>query len=85
MNKESVTEESRMGSAMVDGELKTFRKGYTSAEYTPWIKSPLVNNLRVDGEYLTEVLNDEKVREALHIPTFVPGWEMCNMDIHGYY
>jgi len=31
--------EDRMGVAIVDGEEKIYKKGYTMSEYTPWLKN----------------------------------------------
>lgn len=73
----------RLGSTMVNGELKTYKRGYTAAEYTPWIKHILKDDdlHPVLGAYVTDYLNREDVRAALNIPTTAIGWEECSNDI----
>jgi hypothetical protein len=74
---------SREGFAIVDGEVKTYRKGFTQAEYTPWVKHMVANPHHVMGNGITEYLNREDVRKVLHIPSSAPGWSQCaNIDYH---
>lgn len=70
----------RYGSSMVEGELKEYRRGYTIDEYTPWLK-PVLSNVQkkhILGGALTDYLNREDVRTALHIPADHPAWEPCS-------
>jgi serine carboxypeptidase-like clade 2 len=79
-----VTEPNERGFAVVGGQLKTFKKVYTAADYTPWTFRPQsLNELPpcVYGEEMTRYLNRQDVRNSLHIPDFVQGWEMCKGDI----
>jgi len=39
----------------------------------------------VDGAWLTEYLNRADVRNALHIPTQYPGWNMCVDEEQGFH
>jgi hypothetical protein len=76
--------EDRMGKSIVNGVEKTYKRGMTQAEYTPWLKH-IVNNDRLMYTGLSDYLNDADVRTALHIPESAPGWEECNMSINEDY
>jgi len=69
----STRENSELGSVIIDGVEKTYRKGYTQKEYTPWIGSYMSGGSgdAVNGDFVTDYLNRADVREALHIPTTV--------------
>jgi len=73
-----------LGRTMVNGQLKTYKKGFTAAEYTPWIKhrqSKLGDDGLppcVYGIPVTDWMNSPDVRRVLHIPDSAPGWQMCN-------
>jgi hypothetical protein len=60
--------ENRLGEAMVNNEKKTYLRGYTYDEYTPWLskgrtlKSPLL------GSGVSDYVNREDVRLAMNIP-----------------
>jgi len=69
----------RIGVAIVDGEEKYYKRGYTMAEYTPWLKKhPLANQEVVEehilGDYVSDYVNDPKLRELINIPSDVPAW-----------
>lgn len=74
---------------MVDGRNRTYKRGATRAERTPWIKSmfsedhPMMTELLGDG--MSDYLNRPDVRSALHIPTYVDHYDECNNDIYGTY
>lgn len=77
--------ENRIGYSMVNGEIKSYRRGYTMQEYTPWAKHmQQKRNDVILGDYMTDYMNREDVRAAFHIPTSVQGWEMCSsrLDYH---
>lgn len=65
---------------MVAGELKTFKRGYTMSEYTPWVKH-LKNSEVILGDYLTDYMNRADVRAAFNIPDTAPGWEECSSKL----
>lgn len=72
----------RQGHAMIDGKVKTFRRGMTMSEYTPWVKHlKATNNEVILGDYLSGYMNREDVRKVLHIPAEAPGWEMCSSTL----
>ena len=70
-----VSDSSRMGEVMINGEVKRYKRGFTLQEYAPWskksIKSPLL------GAFVTDYINREDVREAMNIPTDTPAWVQC--------
>jgi cathepsin A (carboxypeptidase C) len=79
------TPESRMGYAVVKGQLKQYKRGKTHAEYTPFLQhSPQLGNHPLLGDGLSDYVNREDVREAMHIPDTLPGWDMCSstLDYH---
>ena len=65
-----------MGQTVIDGEIKTYRKGMTMQEYTPW-----ASNLTSNGEesvllndFVTDYMNLEETRAAFNIPADVQPW-----------
>ena len=72
----------RNATAMVNGVEKHYLRGMKQSEYTPWIKHLLSEeNDAVTNTFLTDYLNQEDVRTALHIPTDAPGWSMCSSTL----
>ena len=71
----------RMGSVMIDGKKKTFKRGYTRSEYTPWVKHLKSENEPILGDYFTSYMNREDVRKTFHIPSDVQGWEQCSSTL----
>ena len=79
--KTSQSSEDRMGYTIVDGEVKTFKKGMTMQEYTPWAKHLIGENSDSGillNDFLTTYMNQEAVRKAFNIPSNVQGWSMCS-------
>lgn len=70
----------RIGTTTIAGEERTYKRGMTMAEYTPFAKhimdSPSAHV--VNGDFLTDYMNREDVREAFNIPSDVQTWEMCS-------
>lgn len=56
---------------MIEGEEKTYRKGMTAAEYTPWVKGIKENDHYVTGDFLSDYINSPLVRKSLNIPDSV--------------
>ena len=78
----------RIGKVMVHGEEKTYTRGYTAKEYTPWakmLKSMPEENLKVSGDFVSDYVNSQELRDALHIPTAMPGWHNCNNNVTNNY
>jgi excinuclease UvrABC nuclease subunit len=74
----------RIGTVVIDGEERTYKRGYTMAEYTPWIRH-LTNKKSVMGDYVTTYMNQEELRTALNIPPTVQTWDMCRGEPDFYY
>jgi len=55
---------------MVEGELKTYKRGMTQEEYTPWMKNT-VKSKKLMGNGVTDYVNRQDVRRALHIPASI--------------
>mmetsp|Transcript_6304 Transcript_6304/g.10698 ORF Transcript_6304/g.10698 Transcript_6304/m.10698 type:complete len:216 (-) Transcript_6304:61-708(-) len=70
----------RLATVTVDGTERSFKRGYTAAEYTPWLKHhPLVKNSEaVFGDEVTTFLNDADVRSQLHISSEIESFEQCS-------
>lgn len=62
---------------MIDGVEKTYTRGFTLQEYTPWAKHLLTDTPHVLGMSLSDYVNKQEVRDALHIPTNMKGWNQC--------
>lgn len=76
------TDKERMGKVNIGGVEKTYKRGYTFAEYTPWIKNhPGAFSQRVYGDYVTDYINDPETRSNLHIPEDVPAYEECSKAV----
>jgi hypothetical protein len=71
----------RLGVSYVNGEAKTYKRGFTMQEYTPWLKS---SNAKILRDGTTDYVNRPDVRKAMNIPDSVQAWEMCTGNI-GYY
>lgn len=78
-----------MGKVMVGGEEKVFKRGYTAAEYTPWLKHNPILNLQdapfVFSTFLTDYINEPATRTSMHIPDSVQAYEQCSDSIGGNY
>ena len=73
----------RMGETIIAGEKRTYKRGMTMAEYTPFathlIDSPAAQV--VNGDFLTDYMNREDVREAFNIPSTTQTWEQCSSTL----
>lgn len=85
MDKQKALRENRIGTTVIDGETRTYKKGYTMQEYTPWAKHlNATKDPIILGDFLTDYMNRADVRTAFNIPTTVQTWEMCSsyLDYH---
>lgn len=79
-----------LGVSVVDGQPKTYKKIFTPEDYTPWAfthkKKENLDEVPpcVMGKPLIEYMNKDTVRKALHIPTDVHAWDMCNSETFRY-
>jgi carboxypeptidase C (cathepsin A) len=74
--------EDRYKSVMIGGQEKRYKRGYTVAEYTPWLKH-FVKDDRVMGDILSEYINSAEVRKALNIQGN-QHWDVCWDASHTY-
>jgi len=65
-----MTDEERIGTTVVNGTERTYKRGKTKLEYTPWAPKT-ESNMKVEGDFLSDYLNSPKVRKAMNIPDFV--------------
>ena len=77
----ALKESNRVGTTIIDGKLRTYKKGMTMSEYTPWVKHLKSSNEVILGDYLSDYMNREDVRKAFHVPTDVQTWEMCSSSL----
>jgi len=74
--------EDRMETVTIGGQEKTYRKGFTAREMSPWktmdSRQP-VKELTQSAD-LSTLVNTKEMREALHIPDEVPAWEQCTSN-----
>jgi len=81
-----------IGIKAIAGKLHTYKKVFTAAQYTPWVSllkgkknssesttKDSSNELPpcIYGQPVTDYLNRQDVKDALHIPSDVGTWEMC--------
>lgn len=67
---------------MVAGTERKYKRGMTMAEYTPWLKHVNASSsTHLIGDGLSDYVNREDVRAALHIPTTVPAFEQCSSKL----
>ena len=79
------------GLVKVGNEIKSYKKVFTAADYTPWARGGRLSNGGVGetppcvyGGPVVEYLNRADVRSDLHIPDEYPAWDMCNSDTFIY-
>ena len=76
----------RLKSVNINGVEKTYKVGMTFNEYTPWASYiPKSENHPLLGAYVSDYLNRQDVRRALHIPDTIQAWSQCNNDFQNYY
>jgi len=77
------TNEDRIGTTVINGEERTYKRGMTQAEYTPFathiLDSPSAHVS--NGDFLTDYMNREDVRGAFNIADDVQTWEMCSSTL----
>ena len=79
----STSNSDRVGVTTINGEERTYKRGMTQAEYTPFATHILdaPSAQVVNGDFLTDYMNREDVREAFNIPSDVQTWEMCSSTL----
>ena len=76
----TTTPVSRVGETVIDGKTRYYKRGMTMAEYTPFLKHVVDSPASqvVNGDFLTDYMNREDVREAFNIPAKAQTWEQCS-------
>jgi len=70
--------ENRNAEVEVDGEKKTYKRGKTLKEYTPWAHRSLLRDDNIIlGYSLSDYINLDEVRKAMNIPSKLPGFDLC--------
>lgn len=71
----------RVGKSVINGEERTYLRGYTMSEYANYakhLKVTATDKEPVLGDVVSDYMNREDVREAFNIPSDVQMWEMCS-------
>jgi len=72
----------RLGKTVIDGEERVYKRGFTQAEYTPFLRNASTLQMAGEGpllgDYLSDYMNREDVRAAFNLDSSVPTWEMCS-------
>lgn len=81
-NDVAATEQMTYGETIIDGEKRTYKRGATVRDFTPWMAQILgENHPALDkvilGDFVADWFNDNTTRADLNIPTTVQTWEMC--------
>lgn len=66
-----------MGEVVIDGQVKTYKKGMTMQEYTPWASNVMVqtNKSVLLNDFVTDYMNLPETRKAMNIPSDVQAWQ----------
>ena len=76
----------RLGETVIDGEVRTYKRGMTQAEYTPFAKHIVASDGGnvPNGNFVSDYMNREDVRKAFNIPKDTQTWEQCSstLDYH---
>lgn len=87
--------EEPIGMSKVGDEIKTYRRYFTLADYTPWLLHPDRNTAKmIEDDFgvpciytsgVVDYMNLYYTRQALHIPDEVQAWEYCVVNPEWYY
>lgn len=77
---------SKHGLTEVNGEIRSYKRYYTAADYTPWsFRAQAEANGSIPpciyGTPVADYFNRDDVRALLHIPHYVQTWELCTGNI----
>lgn len=79
---ESLSAEERIGKTIIEGEEREYVRGHTFRELTPflkhWTSEPIPGEkMDVYGSAVSDYMNMNETRTALHIPPDVQTWSEC--------
>jgi hypothetical protein len=89
LNQEGKEQKERLATTIIDGEERTYKRGHTIAERSPWLKSiiseehPMLHQILGDGQ--SSYMNRQDVRTALNIPNTINSYEQCNDGMYVTY
>lgn len=66
-----------VGQTVIEGEHRFYKRGYKLTDYAPWLKEFYGENAPVLGDGVSDYLNREDVRKALHVPSSIQTWSGC--------
>ena len=66
-----------VGETVINGEKRLYKRGYKMTDYTPWLKDVYGDSAPILGDYVSDYLNREDVREALNIPSDIQSYHAC--------
>lgn len=78
-----LNEEDRYAKTIIGGEEKTYKRGYTMKEYTPWAQH-IFNSARsndIISDYVSYYMNLPETRAAFNIPDSVQAYEECSSTL----
>ena len=73
--------EDRIGETIIDGEVKTFKRGMTMQEYTPWKRQITSSNSTEEillNDFVSIFMNWPATRDAFNISSDAAAWSMCS-------
>merc|ERR1719464_564087 len=68
----------RYGTTTIDGVERTYKRGYTPQEYTPWAQHLQHSEAPLLGDFVSDYMNWESTREAFNIPSDIQTWGECS-------
>lgn len=79
-------QKNRTGTVFLNGEERTYTRGMTPQEYTPWLGKFGKKDQTLIGDYQSDYLNRADVKTALNIPSWDnQTWEMCSNKLYANY
>ena len=76
---DSLSAEERIGKTIIGGEERTYLRGRTPREFTPFLKHffPKQDKMPIFGSAVSDYMNLPETRNVLHIPDSVQTWSEC--------
>jgi len=76
--------EDRYATTIIGGEERTYKRGYTQKEYTPWAEHIFDSKYSdvVLGDFVTDYMNRQETRDAFNIPDDVQVYEQCSSTLN---
>lgn len=81
---QAISEDERIGTVIIDGVEKTYKKGMKKSEYTPWLKG-IIKDDPILGANFSTWMNQADVKAAWHTSEQTNTWDFCNQDTLNYH